>query len=371
MVTLGAVSNDSEQERPVEPLYPLELSLHHIKTPWGGWPGKIGEIRSLSGSPYESMILNGKLSGKRLTQIVGEYQQELLGKDVELDPREPFPFLLKFIYTTRDQPIQVHPDDAYTLEKGLPMVGRDKLYYVLMAKPGSHMYLGFKEKLSKKRLRTAVENRTLHSHLNAVKVKTGQCYTVPPGRIHGVGGHMCLLEIQRHSELNFILFNQEADGEKEEETSSHLDSALEVLDHEPIVPKGIEKVSLSANGNQIEYLALTPHFSIRNLIIHSYLELSLTGKRFVVYTCVKGRAWIRWGFSNTYLPVQSCQSVLVPAIKEEITFITEAGCQFIETTIPNLAADMFGDLIKSGIKKERIEVLGGEDYRDILKKCLR
>ena len=90
----------------------------------------------------------------------------------------------------------------------------------------------------------------------------------------------------------------------------------------------------------------------------------------MVYTCIKGRAWIRWGFSNTYLPVQSCQSVLVPAIQEDINFITEEGCQFIEITIPDLAADMFSDLIKSGIKKERIEVLGGEDYRDILRNCL-
>jgi mannose-6-phosphate isomerase len=354
----------------VEPLYPLELSLHFIKTPWGGWPGQIGEIRSLSGSPYESMILNGRLSGQHLTQIVGAYQQQLLGKDIELDPREPFPLLLKFIYTTRDLPIQVHPDDAYTLEKGLPMVGRDKLYYVLMAKPGSRMYLGFKEKLSKEEIRTAIEKHTLSRYLNAVELKPDRCYTIPPGRIHGVGGHMCLLEIQRHSELNFVLFDKEAAGEKEE-ISSHLDSALEVLDYEPIVPHGIEKVSQSINGNQIEYLALTPHFSVRNLVINSSLELSLSGKRFVVYTCVKGKASIGWGSSNLCLSIQSCQSVLVPAISGKITFTSEAGCQFIETTIPNLTADMFGELIKSGIKRDRIEILGGDDYRDILKNCLK
>ena len=94
------------------PLYPIELSLNRVKKAWGGWPGKIGEIWSLSCHPHESLALNGGLIGRRLTEIVGEFQQKLLGKGVELDPREPFPFLLKFISTAKNLSIQVHPHDA-------------------------------------------------------------------------------------------------------------------------------------------------------------------------------------------------------------------------------------------------------------------
>ena len=133
-------------------LYPLELSLNRIKKTWGGWRGKIGEIWSLSGPPHESLVLNGQLAGQRLTEIVGEFQQKLLGKEMELDPREPFPVLLKFIYTVEDLTVQVHPDDAYTLENALPMIGNDKLWYIIAAKPGGLIYLGLIKIIIRKRI---------------------------------------------------------------------------------------------------------------------------------------------------------------------------------------------------------------------------
>ena len=77
-------------------LYPIELSVSRVKKAWGGWPGKIGEVWSLSGQPYESLALNGFLAGQSIRKIVGDFQQKLLGSEIELDPREPFPFLLKF-----------------------------------------------------------------------------------------------------------------------------------------------------------------------------------------------------------------------------------------------------------------------------------
>ena len=72
-------------------LYPLEMSLYRIKRALGGWLGRVGEIWTISGPPHESLVLNGPLAGNRLTDVVGEYQQRLLGKDMELDPSEPFP----------------------------------------------------------------------------------------------------------------------------------------------------------------------------------------------------------------------------------------------------------------------------------------
>ena len=154
-------------------LYPLELSLNRNKKRWGGWQGKVGEIWRLSASPHESLVLNGLLAGQRLTDIVGEFHEKLLGENMELDPREPFPLLLKFISTGKNLSIQVHPHDAYTMKNGLPMVGRDKLFYILNAKQEKRIYLGFKKKLSKKEIRDAAAEGTLHRKMNTVTVKPG------------------------------------------------------------------------------------------------------------------------------------------------------------------------------------------------------
>lgn len=61
--------------------YPTELSLFRLRASWGGWPDGIGEIRSLSGPPHESVILNGPLSGRRLTELAGRFPDALGGQD--------------------------------------------------------------------------------------------------------------------------------------------------------------------------------------------------------------------------------------------------------------------------------------------------
>ena len=348
-------------------LYPFELSLNRIKKIWGGWPGKIGEIWSLSGPPHESFILNGSLAGQRLTELVGGFQQKLLGKDMELDPREPFPLLLKFISTGRDLPIQVHPHDAYTLENGLPMVGRDKICYVLKVKTGGRLYLGFKEKIDEKTVRNAVAKRSLLHFMHSIPVKKGELYTVPAGRIHAFGKGITFIEIQRHSDLTFRLFDWNSEAKREDHETYQVDEALKVLDSNPNSPKPIPKVTVDSGENRIEYLALTPHFTLRRLSIRASMDVPLKGNRFVVYTGIKGMGWVRWGFSKIYSLIQPYQSILIPAVPEDLYFETEKGFDVLETSVPDLTGESLREMMGTEIPSESIVGLGGEDYGKILK----
>lgn len=348
-------------------LYPFELSLNRIKKVWGGWPGKIGEIWSLSGPPHESLILNGSLAGRRLTELVGDFQQKLLGKGMELDPREPFPLLLKFISTGRDLPIQVHPHDAYTLENGLPMVGRDKICYILKVENGGRLYLGFREKIDEKTIRKAVAVESLHHLMNSVPLKKGELYTVPAGRIHAVGKGITFIEIQRHSDLTFRLFDWNSKAKKGDDGDYQMEEALKVLDFNPISPKPIPKVTIDSGENSIEFLALTPHFTLRRLSIKESMDLPLKGSRFVVYTGLRGTGWVRWGFSEIYSLIQPYQSILIPAIPEDLSFETENGIDVLETSVPDLTGGSLTEMIGLRIPPESIVGLGGEDYGKILK----
>jgi len=352
-------------------LYPLELSLNRIKKAWGGWPGRIGEIWSLSGPPHESLVLNGPLSGQRLTGIVGEFQQKLLGKDMELDLREPFPMLLKFISAAEDLSVQVHPDDAYTMKNALPMVGNDKIWYIIAVKPGSLIYLGFKDKINKKKTREAVAEKTLHHFMNNINVKPGDLYTIPAGRIHSIGKGVVLFEIQRHSLITFKLFDRQGKDVKKESRKSHIDEALKILDFNPISLKPISGISISSNKNRIEYMALTPHFILRKLIIKGSLDLSSNGNRFMVYTGLRGAGWLRWGFSDIATHIEPYQSILVPAFPEDFYFESKDRLEVIETSVPDLGGETLDQMFKLKITLDKIVGLGGGDYGGILKQYLR
>ena len=353
-----------------EGLYPIELSLCRLKKTWGGWPGNIGEILSLSCRPHECIALNGVLAGRGLREIIGEFQQELLGKDIELDPREPFPLLLRFISTTKNLPVQVHPDDAYTLEEGLPMVGRDKMLYILGAKSGARLYCGFSKKTDEKTIIDSITQGSIYELLNPLRVKPGDVYTIPAGRVHSIGKGVSLFEIQQHSDLNFIL--AEGDGKKIKRSpdSRQLSEALKMLNFNPTYPKPIKKFSITSNNNLIEWLGLTPNFILRRLSIRDSLELSLNGNRFLVYTGIRGIGWLRWGLSEISILVQPGQSILVPAIAEDILFESEKGLDVIESSIPDLSGDTLEQMINTGITPDRIASLGGEDYGKILQNCL-
>jgi len=343
-------------------LYPFDLSINRIKKAWGGWSGKVGEIWSLSGPPHDSLVLNGPLAGSRLTDIVGAFQERLLGKDMELDPREPFPLLLKFIHTAEDTSIEVHPDDAYTLENGLPMIGADKIWYVISASPGSQIYLGFKEKVNNKDIKKAVVEKDLLELVNSVKVKPGELYTIPAGRIHSIGKGVLLFEVRRHSDLVFRLSGSH---------TKELKSALTFLNFNPIKPTSIPKIKTSHEKNTIEYLALTPHFVLRRLIIKNSFDFSLKGNRFIVYSALRGKGWLRWGFSEIYIYIQPYQSILVPAVPGELFFESEEDLELIEISVPDLAGETSEQMSRAGIKLDRLVALGGEDYGKILKDYLR
>ncbi|MFC1867427.1 class I mannose-6-phosphate isomerase [Thermodesulfobacteriota bacterium] len=348
-------------------LYPIELSLNRVKKTWGGWPGKIGEIWSLSCYPHESLALNGILTGRRLREIIGEFQQKLLGRDIELDPREPFPLLLKFISTVKDLPIRVHPDDAYTLENRLPMVGRNKIIYILGVKPGAKIYSGFREKTDEKTVMETVNKGSLRDLMNSVSVKPGEVYTVPPGRVHAVGKGVALLEIQRHSGLSFRFSDQDDKRRKESADPCQPEEALKIVDLNPISPKPIPKITIKSGNNRVEWLGLTPNFFLRKLSIRDPLELCLKGNRFLVYTGLRGMGWLRWGLSDSSIFIQPGQSILVPAVPEDLLFESEDGLEVLESSVPDLMGETIEQMVGYGIEGDKIAGLGGEDYEKIIK----
>lgn len=63
-----------------------------------------------------SVVAEGSLFGKTLTEIIELYQADLIGERVFKKYGNKFPLLVKFIDANRDLSIQVHPNDKQAQE---------------------------------------------------------------------------------------------------------------------------------------------------------------------------------------------------------------------------------------------------------------
>jgi mannose-6-phosphate isomerase len=345
-------------------LYPLELSLYRLRATWGGWPDGVGEILSLSGPPHESLVLNGSLAGRRLTEFVARYPSELLGKGMELDAREPFPLRLRFLCTSRDLPVILHPNDSFTMARQIPMVGQEKVVTILEARRGARLYCGMKEEVSRTEFLNAVCAGKERDLLHALHVRPGEVYTIPPGRPYSLGAGISLCEIARHSDA---AFRMTPGG-----TPHWSDDLWDILEKGPVRPEPISGISTPSGQSRIDYLCYTPRFSLRRFSVVKSLDLTLTGDRFRVYAAIRGSGWLKWGLSATYCPLQPHQAVLVPALPaEDICLESEAGMVALEASMPNLARGALREVAVPGISPSAVVSLGGRDYSHILKEYLR
>jgi mannose-6-phosphate isomerase len=131
------------------------------------------------------------------------------------------PLLVKFVFTSERLSVQVHPDDAFAAahEKSL---GKTEMWYVLRADPGAQIALGFREPVSRERLREAALSGEIERLLQWLDVSQGDAFFVPAGTVHAIGAGLALCEVQQHSDITYRLYDYGRPREL------HLGRALEV-----------------------------------------------------------------------------------------------------------------------------------------------
>ena len=85
----------------------------------------------------ESLIADGELQGKTLSEAIQIYGRKALGKNCE--KYDDFPIMIKLIDAKKNLSIQVHPDDEYAL-KNEGQYGKTEAWFVLMQKR-VHIYI--------------------------------------------------------------------------------------------------------------------------------------------------------------------------------------------------------------------------------------
>jgi mannose-6-phosphate isomerase len=135
------------------------------------------------------------------------------------------PLLVKFVFTSDRLSVQVHPDDEFaaTHEKSR---GKTEMWYVLRADPGARIATGFRQAITRERLRESALSGEIEHLLNWIDVTAGDAFYVPAGTVHAIGGGLALCEIQQYSDITYRLYDYGRPREL------HLDKAIQVASTE-------------------------------------------------------------------------------------------------------------------------------------------
>jgi mannose-6-phosphate isomerase len=176
------------------------------KTPGIPLPGDkpIGETwEVVDREDRSSVVASGNLKGRTLRELVREQGAALLGRTrPTLEGR--FPLLVKFLDASEPLSLQVHPPSG---TRGPLGEGKSEAWYILDAQPGSKLWLGLHEGVTRAHLAQAAPRREVLDHVREFPALKGEAVFVPGGTVHALGGGITLLEVQENADTTHRFYD--------------------------------------------------------------------------------------------------------------------------------------------------------------------
>ena len=322
-------------------LYPLKFHPIFKDKIWGGKKIKsilkkdfspldnCGESWELSGVPgNESRIKNGHLSGQTLNQIILEFKERLLGNIIYEKFKTEFPLLIKFIDANDDLSIQVHPGDDLAWKRHKSF-GKTEMWYVMQADKNAELIAGFNREMNKNTYLDHFRNGTLLETLNKEKVKEGDVFFIPAGRIHTIGKGLLLAEIQQSSDVTYRIFDFDRKDKNGNTRELHIDEALDAIDYDFYAEY---KSKYDEKTDQPVEIVRSTYFTTNKLTLDSKLDRNVRSyDSFVIYICLEGQGHLE--HNNTRPRIDMGEVLLMPAEIDQYSLIPEGQIKLLETYI--------------------------------------
>ena len=216
--------------------------------------------------------------------------------------------MIKFIDAEDNLSIQVHPDDAYAMDKANSL-GKTEMWYVIDAKPGAKLVYGLKPECTIDDMKKAIENGTVEKMLNFVSVKKGDVFFIPSGLVHAIGAGILLAEIQQNSNITYRVYDYNRLGKDGKPRELHVNDALNVIVNRN--ESEIDKIRYSTNVKNENLLASCDFFKVEKFFIDKLCEFSTNVKSFNSILCLDGKGEIVFG--EEIFPVVKGDSYFIPA----------------------------------------------------------
>lgn len=269
----------------------------------------------------QSIVLNGPYSGKDFGTYLKEQPKEILGTNC--DKFEDFPILIKFIDAKSALSIQVHPEDAYALEKE-SSYGKTEMWYVLSCEEDAFLYYGVNKTLTKEEFKKHIEDNTLMEVLNKVNVKPGDVFFIEAGTIHAIGAGIVICEIQQNSNLTYRVYDYNRKDAEGKTRPLHIEQALEVCKLEP-EKRQLEDKCVKEGTNELKELASCKYFKTTRCIVEEAYELPMSSDSFKSIIVLEGTGYLKEGDES--LAFKKGDSFFIPANTENVKI--EGSCSLI------------------------------------------
>ncbi|MDR1981484.1 MAG: class I mannose-6-phosphate isomerase [Tannerellaceae bacterium] len=278
-----------------------------------------------------SIVDNGPLKGKSLDELIRTYGRQLLGGKVIERFGTTFPLLIKFIDARDNLSIQVHPDDALA-RKRHNSFGKTEMWYVVKAAEGATLYSGFSTQTDPAGYVTRIQNDTIMDIMQAYKVKEGDVFFLPAGRVHAIGAGCFIAEIQQTSNITYRIYDYNRKDVDGNERELHTELAKEAIDY-TLYPD--YRTPYQPCKDRVVDLVACPYFTTNLLDMEQPLTRDFSAlDSFVIYICMAGKASITDNKGNKQTVGQG-QTLLIPADTQTITLTPSPQTKLMETYIPN------------------------------------
>ena len=318
---------------------PIKFKALLKQTIWGGnkiVPFKhlneqldnVGESWEISGvKDNETIVCNGRYEGQSLNAIVKELKGDLVGIENYKRFGDEFPLLIKFIDARSDLSIQVHPTDEIARKQGKER-GKTEMWYIMNSDKDAKLYSGLKKQITPEQYKAMVEDDTICDALAQYKVKEGDVFFLPAGRIHAIGTGCFLAEIQQTSDVTYRIYDYKRKDKDGNYRQLHTKEAAECINYK--VEKDYRTEYLPVK-NQGVGLVQCPYFttSVYDLTEPMTIDYSELDS-FVILIGMKGEGRITDNEGNE-TTLNEGETLLLPATTNSIK--VEGSIKFLETYV--------------------------------------
>lgn len=232
------------------------------------------------------------------------------------------PYLVKFIDTTDNLSVQVHPDDIYAREHE-KSVGKTECWIILDAKEDSGIFLGLKDGVTKNEFENGLKTqKNMAEYLKFYKVKPGDFFFVPSKTVHAIGSDVTLIEVQQSSGITYRVWDWFRVGDDGKSRELHIKKALDVINFDPAKNQDATFKFKRELFNETGSKEIVKHddFEIKVINEHenatqkvSFLEL----QRYKSIVCLKGS-----------LKISVEDSVEILSSYESALLVSNKNCQY-------------------------------------------
>lgn len=318
---------------------PIKFKALLKQTIWGGEkiiPFKhldeklpnVGESWEISGVPgNETIIKDGPYEGRSLNSVVAELKGDLVGVDNYKRFGDEFPLLIKFIDARQQLSIQVHPTDEIARRQGKER-GKTEMWYIMKSDPYASLRSGLKKQITPEEYKQMVADDTIVDAIAEYKVKEGDCFFLPAGRIHSIGAGCFLAEIQETSDVTYRIYDFKRKDKDGNYRQLHTKEAAECINYK--VEKDY-RTEYTPQKNQGVTLVRCPYFVTSVYDLTEPMTIDYTDlDSFVILIGMSGEGTITDNERNA-VSFREGETILIPATTKSVK--VEGTIKFLETYV--------------------------------------